>query len=204
MKPMTGRKLLLILMSIFLVLPQSAGKAWLGAPTSQPATWQNSAPAPVDPAAKNFRTGQREEEGELGDHPQQREEWFYGLRTAGNPEVPFTIGDAALLRAKAAQAVLDEKASRQSELAPGAFGGSWSPDGPDPIVQVGRSSDFPYLAMSGRIGALAISSSPPYTMYLGAAQGGVWVSSTLTTQWVPKTDQSPSLAIGAITDFPLA
>ncbi len=52
--------------------------------------------------------------------------------------------------------------------------------------------------MSGRIGALAIASTPPYTMYLGAAQGGVWISSTLTSQWKPVTDQLQSLAIGAI------
>jgi hypothetical protein len=35
-------------------------------------------------------------------------------------------------------------------------------------------------------------------MYLGGAQGGIWISSTLTTQWTPQTDQLGSLAIGAI------
>ena len=70
--------------------------------------------------------------------------------------------------------------------------------GPDPIVQVGRSGPGYFLGMSGRIGALAIRSSEPYTIYLGAAQGGVWISSTLTTAWTPKTDDLPSLAIGAL------
>src|SRR5262249_814550 len=52
------------------------------------------------------------------------------------------------------------------------------------------------------VSALAIRSTPPYTIYLGGAQGGVWVglppTGTLATTWTPKTDQLASLAIGSI------
>lgn len=132
------------------------------------------------------------------DAPTARDEWFYGLRIAGNPSVKFTLAEAAALRAQAAATVITEKAQQQAGNLPQQYAGSWSGIGPDPIVQVGFSSDFPFVAMAGRIGALAIRSSPPYTIYLGAAQGGMWISSTLTSGWIPKTDQLASLAIGAI------
>jgi uncharacterized repeat protein (TIGR01451 family) len=125
----------------------------------------------------------------------EREDWFYSRRTAGNPD--FSVPQAAAARAKAADDLINLKNTLKPQT-PSAFSGAWSPRGPDPIVQFDRSYSL-YHAVSGRIGALAIRSSAPYTMYLGAAQGGVWVSTDPTTNgWEPKTDQLGSLAIGAI------
>lgn len=136
-----------------------------------------------------------EEEGEDRDRPDERDDWFYARRTAGDPD--FTVAEAAAGRAVAADAVIAMKQRQSHSRLQGlqAFAGPWEAVGPDPIRQAWGSR---ILAMSGRIGALAVRSSPPHTIYLGGAQGGIWISSTLTNRWLPKTDQLPSLAIGAI------
>lgn len=69
------------------------------------------------------------------------------------------------------------------------YGGSWTSAGPNPMVLTGRG-DGTFDAMTGRIGALAIRSTAPYTMYLGGAQGGVWtLASPYTGTWTPNTIQ---------------
>lgn len=126
--------------------------------------------------------------------PDERDEAFYLKRTAGDPAVTFTMQDAAAKRASAAETINQTNPSSGNTR---AFTGSWTALGPDPIVQLLRDGSS-FGAMSGRVSALAIRSTSPYTMYLGAAQGGVWISSTLTSGWTSKTDNLPSLAIGSI------
>lgn len=135
-----------------------------------------------------------EEEEEDWDHPDERDDWFYARRTAGDPG--FSIAQAAAGRAAAADAVIAMKQQTHSRLqGKQAFDAAWEAVGPNPIRSAWGAG---ILAMSGRVGALAVRSSPPYTIYLGGAQGGIWISSTLTNRWMPKTAQLPSLAIGAI------
>ncbi len=140
-----------------------------------------------------------EAKGEREGDPALRDEWFYSRRVAGDPSVPFTMADAATLRALAAQQTAALKTQQASQPAvPNAFGGAWAAVGPNPMVLSGRG-DASFDAMAGRIGALAIRSSAPYTMYLGGAQGGVWTMAyPYTGTWTPKTDNASSLAIGAL------
>ncbi len=140
-----------------------------------------------------------EAKGEREGDPELRDEWFYSRRVAGDPSVPFTMADAATLRAQAAEQTAALKAQQAPQpAAPNAFGGAWTAVGPNPMVLTGRG-DASFDAMTGRIGALAIRSSAPYTMYLGGAQGGVWTMAyPYTGTWTPKTDDASSLAIGAI------
>jgi uncharacterized repeat protein (TIGR01451 family) len=157
-----------------------------------------SAPARLagngSPALANARPAAGDPEDDW-DHPAERDAAYYGLRVAGTNR-SFTMADAAAARARAAESVLARSggpsvlSARQA-----AFGGAWTAAGPEPIIQNGGR----YLrAVSGRIGALAVRSTPPYTIYLGAAQGGLWVSSTLTNRWLPRTDALPTQAMGAI------
>jgi uncharacterized repeat protein (TIGR01451 family) len=82
------------------------------------------------------------------------------------------------------------------------FGGTWGQIGPNPIVQGVRTPGTQrYAAMSGRIGALAIRPSTGQFI-LGAAQGGIWLYDPATKQWSPKSDDAPSLAIGALAVAP--
>jgi uncharacterized repeat protein (TIGR01451 family) len=197
MKPFKFHRIFYILMALCLVLPQSVS---FGAPQAQSQkagnALQQNGPS-VPPLTIYPQKNNGVEDGGLPDDPSARADSFYSKRTAGDPGVNFTMADAAKLRSQAADQVLQEKTQNQPNIAI-PYDGAWSAFGPNPVAQIGRTSDQPWLAMSGRIGALAIASTPPYTMYLGAAQGGVWISSTLTSHWTPVTDQTPSLAIGAI------
>lgn len=78
-------------------------------------------------------------------------------------------------------------------------GGAWQLLGPAPIdVGGGR-----YYA--GRVSALAVdptTSGSSTTLYLGAANGGVWKSTNNGGTWAPLTDQQNNLATGTITIDP--
>lgn len=140
-----------------------------------------------------------EGEGEIEGSPELRDDWYYSARIAGDPSVHFTMAEASVLRAKAAEQTAALRAQQANQpTAPNTFGGAWTAVGPNPMVLTDRG-DASFDAMAGRIGALAIRSSAPYTIYLGGAQGGVWTMAyPYTSTWTPKTDQLSSLAIGAI------
>lgn len=80
-----------------------------------------------------------------------------------------------------------------------ARGGRWSEQGPDPIVQVGRTSNS-FEAVSGRIGALAIRDNG--TLILGAAQGGVWTYNASSGTWTERLGENHAQAVGALAVAP--
>src|SRR5512143_2065481 len=139
------------------------------------------------------------EEGVVEGDPLDRDDAFYSRRSAHDPSTDFTLADAAALRAEAANQLAGTLQNRPAQPTQGqAYSGAWTSAGPNPMVLSGRG-DGSFDAMAGRIGALAIRSSAPYTMYLGGAQGGVWtLASPYTGTWTPRTDSLASLAIGAI------
>jgi len=114
-------------------------------------------------------------------------------RVAGDQ--PLSIEQAGKLRAAAA------KQAKGMRGAPSVSSfGSWAPAGPNPIVQIGRTSGGAE-AVSGRVGALAIQ---PGTgrLIMGAAQGGIWTYDAAAGVWTSRTDDQPSLAIGALAIAP--
>ena len=124
---------------------------------------------------------------------------FESRRTAG--DTPLSGIEAGQLRGAAARspprrAKLRERRPRPART---TFGGSWTSLGPSPISEVTRSTPV-IAAMNGRIGALAIRKDG--TWILGGAQGGIWVLGPTASAWVPKTDNLPSLAIGALAIAP--
>jgi photosystem II stability/assembly factor-like uncharacterized protein len=83
-----------------------------------------------------------------------------------------------------------------SEVAAGFLSASnpaWKLIGPKPI-------DTPYTdpVVSGRASALAVDPGNPSVVYAGAAQGGIWKTTTGGSSWSPLTDTQASLAIGSI------
>ncbi|HEY7679675.1 MAG TPA: hypothetical protein VIC04_04090, partial [Terriglobia bacterium] len=58
--------------------------------------------------------------------------------------------------------------------------------------------------VSGRVNSLAIDPHNSSTLYLTAAGGGVWKSTTRGSRWEPLTDQLPSLASGAVAVDPFS
>ncbi len=94
-------------------------------------------------------------------------------------------------------------ARRQVEAMAGAgpFPGSvvssrWRSLGPD------RTDDFGWDT-SGRVSAIAIHPRNPNTIYIGAAQGGVWRTDDAGASWRPLTDSECSLAMGSIAIDPV-
>jgi uncharacterized repeat protein (TIGR01451 family) len=194
----------LVMALITMIVPQSMGMALAGSPPAAPAG-SRAGVAPAGPAGSDqppplpHNSKYKPFGGDTGgDDPFARAEWFYGLRASGSPTITFGIEDAAAARAKAAAQVEAAKGQTNSPSTVQPYNSAWSPLGPDPIVQTNRVFPPQQIAVTGRIGALAIRSTSPYTMYLGGAQGGVWVSSTTTSNWTALTDQLGSLAIGAI------
>ncbi len=127
----------------------------------------------------------------------RRDFYFETRRTAGDQ--PLSTQQAGAERAKA-----DAQARRLRfglpVPRPSVFNGAWSGIGPDPIVQVTRSTPI-FNAVSGRIGAIAIRPSNGQIV-LGAAQGGIWLYDAVTQTWSPHSDDSPSLSIGKIAIAP--
>jgi uncharacterized repeat protein (TIGR01451 family) len=148
-----------------------------------------------EPLAGSLARGEEgEEEGD--EELLERNAALVSRLTAG--DVPIDIQTAGLLR------VVAVRAAKQLEDAPSpgpaTFDNPWRGLGPNPIVQ-SATSDGSFTAMSGRIGALAIRPSNGQFI-LGGAQGGIWLYNQRTGVWTPRTDNLPSLAIGAIAVAP--
>lgn len=69
---------------------------------------------------------------------------------------------------------------------------NWTPAGPGPVI-VGPASAF-----SGRVISIAFDPVNNDTIYIGAANGGVWKSTDRGQTWSPKSDFQNSLAIGTL------
>ena len=51
---------------------------------------------------------------------------------------------------------------------------------------------------SGRVTALAVNPKSANNVYLGAADGGLWITSDGGQNWTPLTDTQPTQAVGSI------
>lgn len=134
-----------------------------------------------------------------------RANWFYAQRA-----YPLkTIPPAARMRAVEQWEQEEIRLRRLQDFAPGVFLDIdeqtsqmvWTPLGPAPIGE-GQTFGVPRVAVSGRVSTVVLD--PGYngtsnqTVYIGAAQGGVWRSRDNGATWTPLTDDQPSLAMGAI------
>ena len=69
------------------------------------------------------------------------------------------------------------------------------------VRSMGAISDFCFNArvmVTGRITAIVVDPINPNTIYVGTAHGGVWKTTDGGLNWVPKSDNEVSLAIGAL------
>ncbi len=122
---------------------------------------------------------------------------FIQNRLAGDR--PLTISEAGALRSQAAHAAQLIRQLGPATSGPQTFTGAWSQVGPNPIVQLTRSTPI-FTAMSGRIGALAIRANGD--IILGGAQGGLWLYNSTSGTWSPTSDDADTQSIGAMATAP--
>jgi photosystem II stability/assembly factor-like uncharacterized protein len=136
-----------------------------------------------------------------------------GLRRAA---VPLFLGAIALSAGWTAVWALGDQPAQLPASGPGrdasygplampwtgpSTGGGWQPMGPAPITHEICCGSLPrgeYGNASGRITSLVVDPADPRTVYVGSAGGGVWKSVDGGNNWLPLTDTTASLAIGAL------
>jgi hypothetical protein len=130
-----------------------------------------------------------------------RAQWFFRQRASANGHIP----NALLLRAfrenqvaiRQHKTYFDRIAANSLQIL--AQPNLWTSLGPQPTA-----NNVFYGNVSGRVTSLASDpcDTTGNTVYVGGAEGGVWVSFNALTgnpvTWAPLTDAQPSLAIGAI------
>ncbi|NDQ58486.1 MAG: hypothetical protein GZ088_15580 [Acidipila sp.] len=148
-----------------------------------------------------------------GDLVRKRQEWFHRQRAYPLAHIPAGARQRALedketmrreQRQKASSAAASETTAATGTTAAAAVKGmtganapsltKWTPIGPMPT----NSTSAQIGAVSGRVSALAVDPTNANTIFLGAAQGGVWKSTNGGTSWTTTFDDAKSLAIGAL------
>ncbi|MEO6725257.1 MAG: hypothetical protein ABIP14_08135, partial [Blastocatellia bacterium] len=141
------------------------------------------------------------EEEENEDGGRLRQDWFYYQRAYPAkiipPDAPLRMREqleTEELRLQQARLSAGLEADPQQQLV-------WAALGPAPIAN-GQTFTASGSAVSGRVTAITLD--PGYngttnqTVYVGAAQGGIWRSTDNGANWTPLLDNQPSLAVGAI------
>ncbi|HET7182205.1 MAG TPA: hypothetical protein VFI15_08250 [Candidatus Limnocylindrales bacterium] len=183
----TRRSRLAAVVAAFLMLPISM----IGAASAAPPV--DDTPVLLTPKgeiADEFRGADETQEG-----IEKLRDAYYLSRLLGG-DSPLSITEAATLRGKARK---QADALGQAAPAGATRGGAWVQQGPNPIVQVGRTSNT-FQAVAGRVGALAIRSDG--TIILGAAQGGVWTYDADSGTWTPRSNAADTQSVGALAIAP--
>jgi uncharacterized repeat protein (TIGR01451 family) len=155
--------------------------------------------APVPPADDTpvllTPKGEHENGGDEQSFDKLRDAYYWSRLLAGD-EGGINLDQAATLRSHAATQTSGIAAATTRGT---PRGGTWNSIGPDPIVQVGRTSNT-FEAVAGRIGALAVRKDG--TIILGAAQGGIWTYSETTKTWTSRTPDANTQSVGALAIAP--
>ena len=99
--------------------------------------------------------------------------------------------------AKAAAALYRRRRRGRTTRERARAGPIWQDIGPS-LVPDGQTYGTNRVDVIGRVSSIAVDPNNPQHLLLGAAGGGIWESANTGATWTPRTDQMPSLAIGAI------
>ena len=163
-------------------------------PALAPATTASGATTADDTPTLLAPKGEHENGSEDQGFDKLRDAYYWSRLLAGDDQL--TLTQAATLRDSASR---NASGIANQTVRGAARGGTWTSVGPDPIVQVVRTSNT-FAAMSGRIGALAIRNDG--TIILGAAQGGVWTYDSGTGTWTSRTNDADTQSVGALAIAP--
>jgi uncharacterized protein (TIGR03437 family) len=139
----------------------------------------------------------QDREREADDRQAARQAWFYNQRAYPLGRIPAGARLNAIRELQRIDAAAGRSPSRAfstprtSGIAPNSS--TWTPIGPQPT-----QSGWLGVSVSGRVNAIAIDPRSDNTVYIGAAEGGVWKTTDGGMTWIPLTDGQASLASGAI------
>ncbi len=135
---------------------------------------------------------------EVDDRQAARQEWFYTQRAYPNGTIPTGARLNAIREIqridRAARFQRQSLAARRpmANAAITMDSSNWTLIGPQPT-----DAGSTYVT-AGRVNAIAIDPRSNKTVYIGAAEGGVWKTTDGGVNWLPLTDAQVSLASGAI------
>ncbi|HRC84331.1 MAG TPA: hypothetical protein PK413_01835 [Thermoanaerobaculia bacterium] len=134
-------------------------------------------------------------DGQFNSLPMERYVWYHETRAEPLGYVPT----GALFRAEEQTAAY--MASRRGVPAKLAAT-AWVPLGAAPLHggQIGTTA--PTRDMSGRVQTIAVDPGNASHWLIGAAGGGIWETTDAGVTWAPRSDDMPSLAMGAIAFAP--
>ena len=121
--------------------------------------------------------------------------WFFRQRALPLPRIP----GGALLRAL--DRIQEFDPVRLGRDLRGGGGRRWVNIGPRPLENSERRNSL-RNAVSGRVADVAVDPEDSRHWLIGAAQGGIWETRDGGDTWEPRTDDMPSLAMGAIAFAP--
>jgi uncharacterized protein (TIGR03437 family) len=142
----------------------------------------------------------QERDQELDDKAAAREDWFYSQREYPLGQIPAGARLKAITEIHNIQRTVRVRSrtgatsgnSLNLSLAAILDAANWTSIGPQPTD--GGST----YVTAGRVNAVAIDPRNNNTVYIGAAEGGVWKTTDGGVSWTPLTDNQASLASGAI------
>lgn len=171
-------------------LPQTGYPAWSrgGRELALSSTKHAGSPTGPRPALPNeaFPTS----------HHDLGRQWWYDQRAYPLGYIPSGARVRALQQMRQARQVASKGTRRPLT---GGSGVQWVNIGPAPIV---NGQTAPPRPVSGRVTCLAVDPNNAAHWLAGAAQGGVWETTDSGTTWTPRTDDQPSLAMGAVAFAP--
>lgn len=132
-----------------------------------------------------------------------RDEWFHKQRAYPLDHIPPGARLNALRSMHemlpAASRQLSPRANIKTGVPPFSMT-AWTSVGPQPTAPSASNPFSGYPTDAGRVTALAIdpNDATGNTIYLGAAEGGLWGTTDGGQSWTPLTDFQPSLAVGSI------
>ncbi len=120
------------------------------------------------------------------DKGEARERWLYEQRAYPFDSIPAD-GRRNALRAVERQRIGVEAIDTD------AAASTWRAIGPLPVLV-----DWPWVAATGRVKALAVSRANPGIVLAGSSSGGIWRSADGGRNFTPVSDDHADLAVGAI------
>ena len=89
----------------------------------------------------------------------------------------------------------------RAAMAPSVSATAWSDIGPN-LIPKGQTYGTARVDVIGRVSSFAVDPANSKHVLCGSANGGIWESTDRGATWAPRTDQMPTLAIGAVTFDP--